>query len=107
MATGVVPFRGETAGVIFESILNRLPASPVRVNPDIPPEMERIIHKSLEKDCDVRYQHAADLLADLKRLKRETDSASTVHAHSSAEKGKPKVSKLWIASGCLAVILLV
>ena len=107
MATGTVPFRGDTSGIIFESILNRLPVSPVRVNPDVPPEMERIIDKALEKDCDVRYQHAADLLADLKRLKRETDSNRIVVAHSSAEKSRPKVRKVWIASGCLAVILMV
>ncbi len=74
MATGVHPFHGESAGLIFKSILDREPVSPVRLNPDVPPDLERIIKKALEKDRDLRYQHASDIRADLKRLRRDTDS---------------------------------
>jgi len=75
MATGTLPFRGESSGVIFESILNRIPTSVVRLNPDVPPELERIVGKCLEKDRTLRYQHAADIRTDLQRLKRDTESS--------------------------------
>ncbi|MFN8005912.1 MAG: serine/threonine-protein kinase [Terriglobia bacterium] len=74
MATGRVAFSGETSAVVFDAILNRPPISPARFNPEIPAELERIIHKSLEKDRETRYQTASDLRADLRRLKRELDS---------------------------------
>ncbi len=74
MATGKAPFRGESTGIIFDAILNRAPVPPARLNPDVPAEWERIIDKCLEKDRGLRYQHAADIRADLQRLKRDTDS---------------------------------
>ena len=73
MTTGSLPFRGHTLGVIFEAILNRPPVAPVRLNLQVPPKLEEIINKALEKDRDLRYQHASDVRADLQRLKRETE----------------------------------
>jgi serine/threonine protein kinase/Flp pilus assembly protein TadD len=75
MATGVMPFRGDTAGVVTDSILNRPPVSPVRLNPDVSPELERIVTKALEKDRKLRYQSATEMRTDLQRLKRDTESA--------------------------------
>jgi serine/threonine protein kinase/Tol biopolymer transport system component len=75
MATGTLPFRGETQGVITEAILNRAPTPPIRLNPSLPAEIERIAQKLLEKDIELRYQSAAEVRADLKRLKRERDSS--------------------------------
>jgi eukaryotic-like serine/threonine-protein kinase len=77
MATATLPFRGETSAVITEAILNRTPTAPARLNPDVPPKLQEIINKTLEKDRDLRCQTAAELRADLKRLKREIDSSRT------------------------------
>ena len=76
MATGTLPFRGDSAGPIFDSILNRAPISAVRLNPDLPPALELIINKALEKDGESGISHASEMRSDLKRLKRDTDSRS-------------------------------
>ena len=83
MATGTLPFRGESTGVIFDGIMNRAPVAPVRLNPDLPPKLEDIINRALEKDRELRYQHASDIRSELLRLKRDTDTTSRVAAASS------------------------
>jgi eukaryotic-like serine/threonine-protein kinase len=83
MSTGTLPFRGDTSALIFNAILERLPTPPIRLNPDLPGEMERIVSKSLEKDRNLRYQHAADMRSDLQRLKRDTETGRAVAAVSS------------------------
>ena len=82
MATGTLPFRGDTSALIFQAILDRAPTPPVRLNPDLPPKFEDIINKALEKDRNLRYQHAADIRADLQRLKRDTDTGRAIAASS-------------------------
>src|SRR5439155_12046892 len=97
MATGALPFRGESSGVICEAILNRAPVAPVRLNPEAPEALERIIDKALEKDREVRYQHASDIRTDLKRLKRDTDSGLSGVAPPERFGGRRKLAAIAIS----------
>jgi serine/threonine protein kinase/tetratricopeptide (TPR) repeat protein len=89
MATGMVPFRGDTTALIFQAILDRAPTPAIRMNPDLPAKLEDIINKALEKDRNLRYQHAADIRADLQRLKRDTDTGRAVAASSDSVPAAP------------------
>ncbi|HMK31274.1 MAG TPA: protein kinase [Terriglobales bacterium] len=102
MATGALPFRGESSGVICKAILDGIPTAAVRLNPDIPTGLEQVIEKALEKDRSLRYQHAAEIRADLQRLKRDSDSTKILAAQAS---GQVKRGKLWVALAvCIALI---
>jgi eukaryotic-like serine/threonine-protein kinase len=103
MATGAAPFRGETSGVIFDAILNRAPLAPLRLNPDLPPRLDDMISRALEKDRELRYQHASEMKSELLRLKRDTDTGrAAVHSSGTAaaqEIAPPVVSQPTRASG--------
>jgi eukaryotic-like serine/threonine-protein kinase len=109
MATGTLPFRGESPGVMFDSILNRTPVAPLRINQDVPPELERIVTKALEKDREVRYQNASDIRADLQRLRRDTLGDITKETGLSLAARRPWWRTgvvMWIAAAALLALLL-
>ena len=106
MVTGFLPFRGESVGLVAEAILNRTPVAPVRLNPGIPPKLEEVINKALEKDRRLRYQNAADIRTDLQRLKRDSVTGSAPSATSQVEsKHATKSTRWWMVAG--AAILLI
>src|SRR5437667_426612 len=106
MATGTLPFRGESSGVVFKAILDGTPTSAVRLNPDLPAELERTINKCLEKDRNLRYQHASEIRADLQRLKRDTDSRKSPAVPDSAPVAQNRRLR-WIAASAGLVAALV
>ncbi len=119
MSTGAVPFPGDTSAAIFDAILNRAPVSPVRLNPEVPPKLEDLIHKALEKDPRLRYQTASDMRADLRRLKRDTESGrsgvvsspsvavsgpASAAAATSSQPAIRSARKYWIAAAAVIVL---
>ena len=93
MATGTLPFRGDTSGVIFDGIMNRAPLPALRLNPDLPPDLERIINRATEKDRELRYQHASDIRSELLRLKRDTETGRAIGATSGTVAGAQEMGQ--------------
>ena len=109
MTTGVTPFKGQTSGVVFNEILSQAAPSPVRVNPDIPDDLVRVLDKCLEKDSQIRYQTAKDLRADLERARRGTTSGHTAISHSGVEAAPAQVSsspKKWLPIAIVAAVVI-
>src|SRR5258708_17633498 len=104
MATGTLPFRGQTSGIIFEAILNRTPPPTVKLNPDIPAGLEQIINKALEKDRNLRYQHSADIRTDLQRLKRDTTSGKTATLDTAAPPASGKYRWLGVLAAVIVIL---
>ena len=107
MATGALPFRGESSGLIFNSILERAPVPPARLNPDVPPKLEEIINKALEKDRSLRYQHASEMRSDLQRLKRDTQRGHPAVATAASEVGSGKSVARWRTTVLVPTVLVV
>jgi len=105
MCTGTLPFRGDTSGTIFDSILNRAPAPALRLNPDTPPKLEEIISKCLEKDRNLRYQHASEIRTDLQRLKRDTESVKSAATTEAGTRIHSRRRLRGVVSGAAAVVL--
>jgi TolB-like protein len=106
MCTGTLPFRADTTGVIFKAILDGTPTSAVRLNPDIPPKLEEMITKCLEKDRNLRYQHASEIRTDLQRLKRDTESGNTAATKEAGTRMDSR-RRLWGVVGGVAAVLIV
>jgi predicted Ser/Thr protein kinase/tetratricopeptide (TPR) repeat protein len=108
MVTGVLPFRGETSGVIAEAILNRRPVAPVRLNPDVPAKLEEVISKALEKDRKLRYQSVAEIRTDLQRLRRDSDTSRSAAAIGQAESTPATTSTRfrWAAAAGATIVVI-